>query len=794
MSGVFNYFLGAIITLALHCSYCSEQASIKIEMIRSGIHSENQQVYSLSIAFMATEDVEAGWGFGFYMPRTFRKLISDYQTVNPQLSMHIYDFDHQTSSAPLEVLEREENAQIYSSGYTNIFHIKEGHSFALKKDKRYIITLDNSNQWAPMNYSAMPQSLFFVKDLKSPVFLPIDTTSLNYEIGGYDTNAIEKKIVKHDEELVANSMPIQQTAESKFVQKYALIPAPLQVSPKDGFFVIPERWKVFSKGISPDPTIEAFQDYIVRLERNPVIGKVSNNHLANVEIEKVSAAAFDGHKEGYELEITTKKIHIRAAAHAGVFYGFMTLIQILDQEAVSLPCVKIVDYPRFEYRGVLLDVSRHYFEVHEMKSLLDAMALQKLNTLHVHFSDDEGFRLELESLKEYHNQVSARGFFPGSTNPPYLFGQSNLDITNRKGFSKDHLMLRPAYPNAGTFYDKMYSKEEIIDLIKYANDRHITVIPEVDLPGHAKALVSARESVFFDPSDKSKYISVQGYYKNVVPVCDYLTNQQLRTTLNNMVREINQLFSGQSTLYYQNEVSIGGDEVPEGAWTSCSSCKGKCSSLDALGKAQWFIRALQGQNPRVLLSGWQQAVQRDDGTIDDHIALSGSKAGHIWVWSPSEKGIKEAITLAKEGYPTVLAFADDTYFDLAYSPDKWEPGFTWATEFSDTASALRIGTHASQVCKVLTHEQRKKILGVEGALWSENLYNFRHLSYMALPKMAGLAEAAWSPENQTGDGEGKINWLSLEERLGEVPDGFLPYLSKMTRMVYRPVPKRKATR
>jgi hexosaminidase len=275
----------------------------------------------------------------------------------------------------------------------------------------------------------------------------------------------------------------------------------------------------------------------------------------------------------------------------------------------------------------------------------------------------------------------------------------------------------------------------------------------------------------------------------VIPVCLYDNVSPFNAftyTMNNIVTAVSSLFANQTTLYYQNEVSVGADEVSPDAWTADTSCSSMAwSGLSALSKSHYLFQLLGLANSNIKISGWQQLVQNDDTTIDPQ-SLASSYTAHVWVWNTAQSlGIAQAQALAQNNYPTVLAFADDLYFDLTYTPDAWEPGYYWAGSFLDTHAALNAAKDAGSVLSGLTNNQQQHILGLEGTLWSENLMNFKHTTYMALPKMAGLAEAAWANNTVVS---GNLNWRSLATRLGTGNKGFLHYLYTITGLQYRGYP------
>jgi hexosaminidase len=244
-------------------------------------------------------------------------------------------------------------------------------------------------------------------------------------------------------------------------------------------------------------------------------------------------------------------------------------------------------------------------------------------------------------------------------------------------------------------------------------------------------------------------------------------------------------FNNQSTVYaVNNEVSVGGDEVSSHAWTNDTSCRNEWGNLSALEKSHLFFQKLANSNSELMFSGWQQFIQNDSESLGKNI-VAANQTGHVWVWNPSSEGVGQAVSLANNNYPTVLAYADKTYFDLAYTPSMYEPGFTWATAYSDTYSNLSMAETASKTQSKTKNPQN--IVGIEGTLWSENLPSFDHLMYMALPKMPGLAEAGWSPNWVTINNK-QLDWQSLATRLGCGETGFLAYLNQSFGVNYRGYP------
>ncbi|HJO94992.1 MAG TPA: family 20 glycosylhydrolase [Victivallales bacterium] len=751
--------------------------------------------YTLEIIFTVKKANIKNWKFGFYMPRKFSQLLNIKNELNPNLKMSISNLSDSKTTEDLKYFYSKSGRSL-SAGYTSVF--KPSKTFELKKGEKYIITLANSNQWSQGNYSSLPQTLFLLyyssnASTCKPKVINLSSTPINYKIDGYDQIKISEQI-----KIRLNNYIKRSNNNTTLADNYSIVPTPVSIEKTNTGFdlkkfksinIYSECSKKLTKStikqlktaLKSDLKLKSrhMKEMKKNIQSGFILKKLNNNNIIK------------NNPEGYRLIIDNNTATIESFNSAGFFYGYQTLRNLWNTTNGKLPGLTITDYPRFKYRGVLIDVSRHFHSIKTLKRLINVMASQKLNSLHIHFADDEGWRLELPGMNFLKNG-SFRGMAKDSYLTPAMMIQANLDITNYNEFLPSSTLIKPEYAQPQTLYKGIYKKSEIKKLIKYANEREITIIPEIDLPGHARALVYSKPKVFINNDDKSKYVSEQGYFDDVIPVCLYTaSNKQgkiFTKTMDKIIRTTAKLFNKQTTLYHTpNEVSVGGDEVSAQAWTNDLSAVGVWKDKSALSKSIYFFNLLKKNNP-VVLSGWQQFVQYDNGDINKTEATPAKDTAHVLVWNPSKDGIAQAQTLANNDYPTVLAFADNTYFDLTYSPDIWEPGYYWAGKYLDTNSALVSSANASKVLKGLSEDKQKNILGVEGTLWSENIPTERHLFYMALPKMTGLAESAWSAENITVDKDFKVNWTSLTKRLGKNNKGFLGYLNKVYGIEYRGYP------
>jgi len=290
------------------------------------------------------------------------------------------------------------------------------------------------------------------------------------------------------------------------------------------------------------------------------------------------------------------------------------------------------------------------------------------------------------------------------------------------------------------------------------------------MPGHARSLKKSLPDLY-DFSKPASYLSVQGYNDNVLPVYKYGIDEGFTMTINGMTTELANLFSGQFVKdAVSHEISLSADEVPAGAYPE---------SMPVSQTSQKFFMQLSEQLPDYKISGWQQMVQGDDGTIGEEV-ISPDHVGHIWSWVPlnNSSGVSgTAMTreLLEANYPVVADFADYAYLDIRYSQKFNEPGLYWSTPYIDTWKTFMLGR------QVMQFKQYKNMLGVEGALWTELVPSSEHLWYMLVPKLAGIAEAGWS--NPSTD-----NWAEFSQRLGCGKQGFLAYLFASAKIRYRGYP------
>jgi len=408
--------------------------------------------------------------------------------------------------------------------------------------------------------------------------------------------------------------------------------------------------------------------------------------------------------EGYRLEVAPARVTIRAPEAAGLFYGVQTLLQLLPPEvysprprtnawAGSIPCARIEDYPRFPWRGMHLDVSRHFFGVDFVKRYLDLLALHKMNVFHWHLSDDDGWRVEIRSYPKLTRIGAWRG-------------------------AKE--ALPPSYESGFPRYGGFYTQDQVRDIVRYAAERRILVVPELDVPAHCRAVTVAYPELLCT-GDPYQFKSVQDVPANVL--CP--SQEQTYVFLERVFGELAELFPGPY-------LHAGGDERPKGPWEQCERCARRMKTeglADGKELQDRFLKRLQGiiRARGKKMIGWDEL---DHATVldPDYTVMS---------WNSVEAGI----AAARKGYPVLMAPAPFCYFDLSYDKSPLEPGLRWAGVISVEKAYSYDPKPAA-----LPAEVAARIVGVHGALWSETLTTPERPEYMAYPRVCALAEIGWTPQ------------------------------------------------
>ena len=417
-------------------------------------------------------------------------------------------------------------------------------------------------------------------------------------------------------------------------------------------------------------------------------------------------------KDAYNLEVASDKITISSSSNEGLFYGMQTLLQLLGTEkqsfaqGFSIPQLAIKDYPRFQYRGMHLDVGRHFFDVDFVKQYIDYLAYLKYNTFHWHLTEDQGWRIE---IKKYPRLTSVGGYRNGTVIGRY-----------------------PGTGNDSLHYGGFYTQEQIKEVVKYAQDRFITIIPEIELPGHASAAIAAypQLSCFPDSAtpvssktpwagsrDGKQVQQTWGVFKDVFCPSEYTF-----TFLENVLDEVMQLFPSQY-------VHIGGDECPKTYWKESPFCQKliKDKNLkDEEGLQSYFIQRIEkylNSKGRKII-GWDEILE--GGLAPDATVMS---------WRGEEGGI----AAAQQKHNVIMTPGKYVYFDHAQTKnsDSVTIGgyLTWDTVYN-----------YQPIPKELNESEAHYVLGAQANVWTEYMGNTKKVEYMIFPRMSALSEVLWSPE------------------------------------------------
>jgi hexosaminidase len=477
----------------------------------------------------------------------------------------------------------------------------------------------------------------------------------------------------------------------------ALIPLPAAITPGQGVFRIQAdtALRVTAGDAAEARTAEYFLALVARSRGLALKVQSGSDGRHAVTLRRQPGLA----AEGYQLVITPLGITITASTDAGLFYGAVTLWQLLPagRGAADIPALRITDQPAYPWRGLMLDSARHMQSVPFIRSMIDWMAWHKLNVLHWHLTDDQGWRLE---IRKYPRLCAVGGWrVPASLEPP---------STSASGGVAQH-------------YGGCYSQEEIREVVAYAASRHVTIVPEIDLPGHAQAAIAAYPklgSLAGPPPPVSARWGVHTYLYNVEP--------DTFSFLEDVLSEVIELFPGEA-------IHIGGDEAVKDQWRASAQVQARAQALgindmDALQGyfTQRIGQFLKARGRRAV--GWDEILRPELAT--DAIVMS---------W----RGTAGAHAAAIAGNDTVLSPWPTLYFDNRQSPLPGEPpGRTRVVSLQDV---YRFEPHDA----TLSAAQQRHILGVQANLWTEHIRTEPRLEWMALPRAAAVAEVGWSlPERR----------------------------------------------
>ncbi|GLQ72191.1 beta-N-acetylhexosaminidase [Vibrio penaeicida] len=530
----------------------------------------------------------------------------------------------------------------------------------------------------------------------------------------------------------------------------SIIPTPVELTIQTGSIDIADglNLKVVNNAVRADQ-VEAVNARLSQL------GVTTN---AGVEVKLISNAghqAFIGReaKGAYTLQVDASGVTIVGRDNYGVFNGLQSLASLVTVGSTELPKVTVdYDAPRFDYRGMHMDVSRNFQTKEQVLKFLDQMAAYKMNKFHFHLADDEGWRLEIPGLPEL------------------------TDVGAKRCHDLDETTC--LLPQLGSGPDQAaekqyYSVADYAEIVAYAHARNIQVIPSMDMPGHSKAavvamearyntyaaqgdLVKAEEYLLTDPDDTTKYFSVQNYTNNTINPCMESSFKFMDKVIGEIVNQHRD--AGQPLTDYH----IGADETA-GAWVESPLCKemfavewNGINNVDDLGP--YFIQRISWilEKYSLTLAAWNDGLKHGE-YINPHTLAGEGTSAYAWstlFWG----GADETHTIANTGYEVVVSSPDSTYFDFPYEVDPAEPGYYWGSRETDTREVFgfmpenlpansetmldRMGAPMEYAAGGVALNRSFK--GIQGHLWSETIRTARQQDYMAFPRVLAMAERAWS--------------------------------------------------
>ncbi|ATP55754.1 beta-N-acetylhexosaminidase [Pedobacter ginsengisoli] len=486
----------------------------------------------------------------------------------------------------------------------------------------------------------------------------------------------------------------------------ALIPQPVKLQKLPGSFKITKGTRLIAN--TENKEIAELFSAMIKAPTGFTLGNTAGGTSA---IQLVINKTYNKQigSEGYTLEVKPSKTTIIANLPAGLFYGMQTLMQLLPKEIESpnvvknkiwsVPCVKIIDYPRFGWRGLMLDVSRHYFPKEVVKKYINQLAKYKMNVFHWHLTDDQGWRIEIKSLP----QLTAIGAWRAP----------------RVGlwWKRD-----PQAANEVADYGGYYTQEDVKEIVKYAQQRFVTILPEIDVPGHSLAALAAYPDLSCTGGPFKVNVGNTFYGVDDNALCP--GNEESFSFMEKVLGEVAALFPGQY-------IHIGGDECFKGFWKDCKKCQKrmKDEKLNTPEELQsYFIRRMENivKSKGKKMMGWDEILE--GGLAPEATVMS---------W----RGMKGGIEAAKMNHHVVMTPADNCYLDLYQGDPAAEP---------PTYSMLTLSSCYNFEPIPSEIPDPSLILGGQGNLWTESVPNYRHAEYMTWPRAFALAEVFWSQKERKG--------------------------------------------
>ncbi|HEY8783521.1 MAG TPA: family 20 glycosylhydrolase [Mucilaginibacter sp.] len=673
------------------------------------------------------------------------------------------------------------NGDLFSLTPTNTFtEIKPGESVVIKFiDEEPVVTLTDGPEGFYVVWDEQPDKgyntgAFTIKPFK-PNYVGLVTPAIIYD---------QNKNIK--------DIPEEQLTK--------VFPTPVSYKETGGVFSLDERivmgYSIDNKFEQEGKNLRTFLNSFFDGKYKPSPKSINLNVIQIIP---------DGNlkEEEYELSVAPHGITINASTPIGAFYAIQSLKTLIPpsayahtQKEIQIPCVEIKDEPRFPYRAFMLDVGRNFQPKSEVFRVLDVMALYKLNVFHLHLTEDEGWRLQIPSLPELTEVGSKRGH--------------TLDAKH---------FLPPSHGSGGEVENKtgtgFYTKADFIEILKYADKLHIMVVPEIESPGHARAAIKsmnarydrlmaegkkaeAERYLLYDPNDKSQYSSNQYWTDNIIDVSLPSTYNFIETVINDIVSMYKEAGAPLKT------INFGGDEVPAHVWEKSpaySALKANHPEIQSTADLWYYFYGRVNKLVKakgLYLSGWEEMALRKtalDGKpfyVPNPDFMPEHLQAEVWNNSLGDGNEDLAYKLANAGYKTVLTCVSNLYFDMANYKSFDEPGYYWGAfvdidkpfsfipyDYFKNSKVDKNGLPINRDIFIgkqrLTDYGKTNILGLQSAVWGENIKSTSRLEYMLLPRLLGFAERAWSkdpdwatePNAAKSDSLYQVAWVNFLNVLGK---------------------------
>ena len=485
-----------------------------------------------------------------------------------------------------------------------------------------------------------------------------------------------------------------------------LTPRPKTMNVTGGTLTLPASFSISCSGIDDamQQEVARFADAL-RAVTGCTITLTADDEAALFRFIKSTANQKEG---GYTIMATTTGVTVRSSEVLGTYYACQTLKKIMPPcvmagvkdpavTTFTLPCVNITDEPRFAYRGFMLDVARHFFTVDEVKRMLDVMSYYKLNRFHWHLSDDQGWRVE---IKKYPRLTTI-----GATAPNSRF--TDLETCTQRWINQPY----------GPYF---YTQDEIRDVVAYARERHIEIIPEIDMPGHFCAAMAAYPEFSCTPYGNHSVITDGGIYNDILNVADPLAVQFAKDVVSELI-----------DLFPYDYINIGGDECPTTAWEGNALCQARYKQLGLTSYRQLqshFIKEMADfvQQKGKKLAVWNEAITASGADLD----IMKQTGATVYCWTGADAAVKKAATM---GLPRI------------YTP--WGPYYINRRQGTTAIDPPGAGDGTDNVQKTYnTVPPTETDLGVQGTFWTEHVNDAPLLEWLALPRLLAIAEAGWTPQ------------------------------------------------